>query len=223
LGGFAESAEATSISKLKLSINDGTKIILPNMKSKTIHIELPLWLRQLSIDDRNVYNTREDRMRFVIGLSMENVNRGTGGPFAAAVFDKGIGELIAAGVNLVTVCNLSVAHAEMVAIMQAQSMLGSFDLGGVGMPEYELVTSTAPCAMCLGAVPWSGVRAVICGARDEDARAVGFDEGSKRQDWVRELEVRGIEVVQDVLREEAAAVLRGYADRGGIVYNGRIG
>jgi len=193
------------------------------MKTKPIHIELPAWIERYLADAGDVYPTREERMALVIRLSMENVNRGTGGPFAAAVFDKNSGKLIAAGVNLVTVCNLSIAHAEMVALMQAQSILGGFDLGGAGMPECELVTSTAPCAMCLGAVPWSGVRAVVCGARDEDARAVGFDEGSKRQDWVRELEARGIEVVQDVLREKAAAVLRGYADRGGIVYNGRSG
>ena len=193
------------------------------MKSKAIRIELPQWLQQLAIDERELYSTREERMAFVVGLSRRNIENGTGGPFAAAVFDRGSGELIAAGVNMVTAVGLSVAHAEIVAIMQAQSILGGFDLGGAGMPECELVTSTAPCAMCLGAVPWSGVRAVICGARDEDARAVGFDEGSKRRDWAQELEVRGIEVVQDVLREEAAAVLRGYADRGGIVYNGSRG
>jgi len=190
------------------------------MKSKTIHIELPLWLQQLATDELKNYITREERMAFVVGLSRLNIENGTGGPFAAAVFNKNSGELIAAGVNMVTTVGLSVAHAEIVAIMQAQAVLGGFDLGGAGMPECELVTSTAPCAMCLGAAPWSGVRAVVCGARDEDARAVGFDEGSKRADWAQELEVRGIEVVQDVLREEAAAVLLEYADKGGIVYNG---
>ena len=190
------------------------------MKSKSILIELPQWLKQLTTDEGEIYHTREERMAFVVGLSRMNIEKGTGGPFAAAVFDMDNGALVAVGVNMVTAVGLSVAHAEIVALMQAQAALGGFDLGGAGMPKCELVTSTAPCAMCLGAVPWSGVRAVVCGARDEDARAVGFDEGSKRADWARELEVRGIEVVQDVLREEAAAVLRGYADRGGIVYNG---
>ena len=165
--------------------------------------------------------TREERMRFVVGLSRKNIEYGTGGPFAAAVFDVDSGRLIAASVNLVTNVGLSVAHAEIVALMQAQSILGNFDLGAPGMPRCELVSTTAPCAMCLGAVPWSGVRALVCGARDEDARAVGFDEGSKRADWVQELEMRGIEVVCDVLRENAAAVLRDYVNSGGMVYNGR--
>ena len=41
----------------------------------------------------------------------------------------------------------------------------------------EMVASTQPCAMCLGATPWSGIRRLVCGARDEDAEEIGFDEG----------------------------------------------
>ena len=153
------------------------------------------------VDAGDIYPTREERMAFVVGLARKNIENKTGGPFAAAVFDRSGGRLIAAGVNLVTTVGLSVAHAEIVAIMQAQLILGGFDLGGAGMPECELVSSTEPCAMCLGAVPWSGVRSLVCGATDGDARGVGFDEGSKRGDWARELEVRGIEVASGVLRE----------------------
>jgi tRNA(Arg) A34 adenosine deaminase TadA len=191
------------------------------MKSKSIQIDLPLWLQRHLLTARDVYPTREDRMAFVIGLARQNIQNATGGPFAAAIFDGDTGKLLAAGVNMVTTLGLSIAHAEIIAITQAHALLGSFDLGGPQMPRCELVTSTAPCAMCLGAIPWSGVRTVVCGARDEDAREVGFDEGSKRDDWVRELEIRGIEVVRDVLRDEAAAVLRDYAEGGGVVYNGR--
>jgi tRNA(Arg) A34 adenosine deaminase TadA len=191
------------------------------MKTKPIHIELPLWMERYLTDAGDIYPAREERMAFVVGLSRKNIEERTGGPFAAAVFDRGSGRLIAAGVNLVTTVGLSVAHAEIVAVMQAQSILGGFDLGGPGMPECELVSSTEPCAMCLGAVPWSGVRSLVCGATDGDARGVGFDEGSKREDWTRELEVRGIEVARCVLREAAAAVLRDYAAGGGAVYNGR--
>jgi tRNA(Arg) A34 adenosine deaminase TadA len=74
--------------------------------------------------------------------------------------------------------------------------------------------------MCLGALPWSGVARVVCGARDADARAVGFDEGDKPADWVEALQARGIEVLVDVEREAAAALLRDYVARGGLVYNG---
>jgi tRNA(Arg) A34 adenosine deaminase TadA len=116
-------------------------------------------------------------------------------------------------VNLVLSSGYSFAHAEMVAIMIAQQLVGDFDLGGEGQPSYELVASTEPCSMCFGAIPWSGVRHLVCGARLEDTEAVGFDEGTKPAEWVRALEERGITVERDVLRDEAASVLREYAER----------
>lgn len=74
--------------------------------------------------------------------------------------------------------------------------------------------------MCMGAIPWSGIPRLVCAAREDDALAVGFDEGAKPEQWRSELERRGITVVQDVRRDEAAAVLREYVDGGGEVYNG---
>ncbi len=75
--------------------------------------------------------------------------------------------------------------------------------------------------MCLGATPWSGVRRVVCAARDEDARTLGFDEGSKPPDWVGQLAARDIAVVRDIRREESTRILKDYVERGGPVYNGR--
>jgi hypothetical protein len=42
-------------------------------------------------------------------------------------------------------------------------------------------------------------------------------------DWVASLEQRGISVARDVCRDEAAAVLRYYAEKGGTIYNARQG
>lgn len=162
-------------------------------------------------------------MRFVIGLAEQNIAEGTGGPFAAAVFDAGTGKLVAAGVNLVTTLNCSIAHAEVLAVTLAQEREGTYDLGGAGMPVFELVASAEPCAMCLGAIPWSGIRHLVCGAAGEDVAAIGFDEGAKPAGWQRELEVRGITVMREVCRNEAVAVLRRYAEQGGIIYNARRG
>jgi len=39
--------------------------------------------------------------------------------------------------------------------------------------------------------------------------------------WIEELEKRGISVINDVLRSEAASVLKCYRDSGGSIYNGR--
>ncbi|MBA2693671.1 MAG: nucleoside deaminase [Rubrobacter sp.] len=188
-----------------------------------VNFELPGWIEEVVGDPERVYPTAEDRMRLAVELSRMNVEHGTGGPFGSAVFDLETKRLVAPGVNLVTTAGCSIAHAEMVAIMFAQRAIGSFDLGGPDQPMRELVASTEPCAMCFGATPWSGVRRLVCGARDEDARAIGFDEGPKLPDWKAALEERGIEVFRDVLRDEAASVLRHYAESGGVIYNSREG
>jgi tRNA(Arg) A34 adenosine deaminase TadA len=191
------------------------------LKFPGVTLRLPEWIEELVSGDE-FYPTTGDRMRLAVELSRQNVERGTGGPFGAAVFELESGRLIAPGVNLVVGSGCSVFHAEMVAIMVAQRVVGDFDLDAGGS-LYELVASTEPCAMCLGAVPWSGVRSLLCGARGEDAEEIGFDEGTKPPDWVGALEKRGITVVRDVLREEAVSVLRDYARHGGEIYNPRQG
>jgi tRNA(Arg) A34 adenosine deaminase TadA len=194
-----------------------------SLPQTVITLSLPLWLERALPPPDTAFPAEEDRMRLVIGLAEQNIAAGTGGPFAAAVFDGGTGRIIAAGVNLVTSLNSSVAHAEIIAIMLAQQRAGTYDLGGGGLPPLELATSAEPCAMCLGAISWSGVRRLVCGASGEDVTGIGFDEGAKPAAWQRELEARGIAVVRNVCRSEAAAVLRRYVERGGIIYNARQG
>ena len=191
------------------------------MRFPEVSLRLPGWVEEMVED--SVYPTVEDRMRLAVELSRENARRGTGGPFGAAVFESVSGRLIAAGVNLVVGSGNSVAHAETVALMVAQRVTGDFDLGAPGRPTCELFASTEPCLMCLGATIWSGVRTLVCAARDEDAAAIGFDEGPKPFMWHERLEERGISVRRDVLRQEAAEVLRDYASAGGEIYNARGG
>ena len=188
-----------------------------------LEIRLPDWVSPLLVQEGRCFETREARMALAIRLASINTERETGGPFGAAVFEIGSGKLVSAGVNVVVPSHCSIAHAEMVAISLAQQALATNDLGGGGGDGFELVSSAEPCAMCLGAIPWSGVRSVVCGARDEDVRAVGFDEGSKPTAWPSQLEERGISIVRDVLRDEAAEVLREYLRNDRPIYNGRGG
>ena len=182
-----------------------------------LRLALPEWAAEFAAGTGPKASV-EERMRLAIELSRRNACRG-GGPFGAAVFDVQSGALISVGVNLVTACNCSAAHAEVVALSLAQARLGSYDLSAAGSRRCELVSSTEPCAMCLGAVPWSGVARLVCGARDEDARAIGFDEGAKPADWIEAFARRGIVVVRDVLRAEATEVLSDYAADGGVIYS----
>lgn len=185
-----------------------------------IEFELPDWLMEFSRRYTATFSS-DVKMRFVIRAAKENVDKQTGGPFAAGIFNQTTGDLVSLGVNLVTTQGMSMLHAEMVAIALAQQKLGSYDLGSEGLAKHELVTSTEPCAMCFGAIPWSGVTRVIAGAKDQDARAIGFDEGPKPDDWAATLASRGIEVVEGVERDAAANVLRHYKQTCGHIYNSR--
>lgn len=190
-------------------------------RSSASPFRLPQWAIHLARSQHNPFLTKESRMRLVIALASTNVAKGTGGPFGAAVFECRTGQLVGIGVNVIESTNCSHAHAEMVAIAAAQQAVGNFDLGAEGMPKHELVTSCEPCAMCYGAIPWSGVRRVLCGARASDAEAIGFDEGAKPKHWVAELNKRGISVVRDLCRTQAVSVLQRYKAGGGRIYGTR--
>mgnify|MGYP001815179281 CR=1 FL=1 len=181
-------------------------------------MQLPAWLDEFVDDWADPLETVEQRMHLAVTLAAENVKHHTGGPFGAIVVEDDTNRLLSVGVNLVTSVELSLAHAEMVALSLAQSAIGNWNLGATG--GAQLVTSCEPCAMCFGAVPWSGVSSIIWGAGKEDAEEAGFDEGDKPSDWVESLERRGIRTRGGVLHQEARAVLLRYARRdGAIIYH----
>ncbi len=182
-------------------------------------VSLPAWVAE-SVDFTNPYETDEARMRLAIQLARENVERGTGGPFGAAVFERDTGQLISVGVNSVVRLNNCTLHAEMVAFQLAQKRVASYTLGAEGHPAHVLFTSAEPCAMCLGATLWSGVCRVVIAASREDALAIGFDEGPVFAESFAYLRARGVEIVEGVLRAEGRAVLERYREIGGPLYNG---
>jgi tRNA(Arg) A34 adenosine deaminase TadA len=186
---------------------------------QSLQISYPAWVSDV-VDWEGAYAGDEARMRLAIAVSRENVVRGTGGPFGAAVFEEASGRLVAVGMNLVVPLNNSTLHAEMVAFMMAEHRLGSFTLGAEGMPVHVLATSCEPCAMCLGATLWSGVKRVITGATREDALTIKFEEGPVFASSYRYLRARGISFTRAVLREEARAVLELYMKSAGVIYNG---
>jgi tRNA(Arg) A34 adenosine deaminase TadA len=164
--------------------------------------------------------TEEARMRLAIRLARENVERGTGGPFGAVIAERDTGRLVSVGVNSVVRLHNCTLHAEMVAFMLAQARLGTFTCGAPGLPAYELATSCDPCAMCLGATLWSGVKYVRCGATRDDAMLLRFEEGPVFASSWAYLRRRGVDVRHGLLREEAVAVFDLYRARGGAIYNG---
>ena len=188
------------------------------MPQIAVHVEYPAWVNE-TVDWERTYASDDERMRLAIALSLENVERETGGPFGAAIFESGSGKLVAVGMNSVVRLNNCTLHGEMVAFMMAQQRLGSFTLAAPGLPTHELFTSCEPCAMCIGASLWSGVRRIVYGAGREDALRLNFEEGPVFPSSYKYLEDRGITIVRDVLRSEARAVLERYRAKSGKIYN----
>jgi tRNA(Arg) A34 adenosine deaminase TadA len=187
-------------------------------------LSLPDWAVEENRRLPAVLPTLEERMAEVIRFSRLNFERGTGGPFAAGIFERDTGKPVVIGVNRVVASNCSSAHAEVMTLSVAQKLIGTYDLGGKGMPVYQMVVNWRPCVMCFGAVLWSGVRSLaIAGSGPELEAITGFDEGPIHPEWERELAKRGIELINNVLTAEAVAVYRDFAASGALVYNARQG
>ncbi len=189
-----------------------------------IILDLPDWVPAELLQLPEFLPDLEARMAAVLRFARLNTKNQTGGPFAAGVFEHDSGRLIVIGVNRVVPLSCSSAHAEIMALSLAQQRLGVYDLGGPGMPAHQLVVNWSPCAMCFGAVLWSGIRSLVVAGADSEMEAItGFDEGPMPEQWRKELAKRGIELVEGMLREEALADFRTFAASNPIVYNGRQG
>lgn len=182
-----------------------------------VTVTLPDWVDTVVHWDQP-YQDDQAKMALAIELSRQNVLQGTGGPFGTAIFDRATNLLMGVGVNRVVPLSNSTLHGETVAIMQAEQALGHFSLATE--QGRELFTSCEPCAMCLGAVLWSGVNRLVCAAVAADARAIGFDEGPVFAESYQYLQNAGIEVVRGFMQPDAKAVLDDYASSGGRIYNG---
>lgn len=181
----------------------------------TIQLSQPDWLGDWM---RRPDPPDDDRARLaeVLALAGEHVEYDGGGPFAAAVYRLDTGERVSAAVNTTIASHCAAAHAELQALSLAQQHIGSHTLEAT---PCVLVSSSAPCTMCLGAIAWSGVRRLVFSTPRQDVEAIGFDEGPATPRWRHELLLRGIEVRGPLLRRQGQTILRRYRERGGPVYN----
>lgn len=172
-------------------------------------IRLPDWLAAIPVPGAPASD--ETCMRLAVALAHGNVANGTGGPFGACLRADQSGEVISAGVNLALNSGNPVLHAETVAIAMAGARLR--EAGPI-----TLFTSCEPCIMCLGAAHWAEISRVVSAASRRDAEAVGFSEGAGTPQLRGQMSARGVIFTDGLLREEASAVLKLYAERGGVIY-----
>ena len=124
-------------------------------------------------------------------------------PIGAVVLDAS-GSVIGEGRNQREYLADPTAHAEVLALRDAASRIGSWRLDGC-----TLVVTLEPCTMCAGAVVLSRVERLVFGAWNEEMGAVGTLWDVVRD---RRLNHRP-EVVAGVRSGECAAVLREFFDR----------
>ncbi|MBE9376121.1 nucleoside deaminase [Saccharopolyspora sp. HNM0983] len=117
---------------------------------------------------RSAVQQEQEFMRLAVRLAEKSVAEG-GGPFAALVVRGD--EVVATGINRVTLDTDPTAHAEVSAIRAACRELGEFELAGA-----VLVSSCEPCPMCRAAAMWARLDRVLYGADRHDAAAAGFDD-----------------------------------------------
>jgi len=184
-----------------------------------LRVAQPAWLADF-LRARAAPGDDRGRLDEVIALAGENVRRRSGGPFAAAVYDESSGARLAAAVNVVLAAHCSLAHAETLALALAQQSAGCWSLAG---RRCVLVSSAEPCAMCLGALCWSGVTRLLFAAARADVERIGFDEGPRPAHWRTALRQRGITVAGPCRRAAARRVLDDYAAGSGPIYNAAAG
>ncbi len=189
----------------------------PPAPKSTFRVAMPDWLAGACCAHPPPDSNNRTRMAWLLDILDRHIDKKSGGPFAAAVFLEDTPEPLAVAVNVVVPQCCSLAHAEMGALALAQQRIGCHDLRRAGV--CWLFTSCEPCAMCLGAIPWAGIRRLCYAATTDDAQAIGFDEGARPPMWQEELRRRnGISVSPGVLRARARALMQRYAEEGGGTY-----
>jgi tRNA(adenine34) deaminase len=111
------------------------------------------------------------------------------------------GKIIARAHNQVELLKDATAHAEMLALTQAEAAVGDWRL-----TDCDLYVTKEPCAMCAGAIVHTRVKRVIFGCADPVAGAAGS--------VINLLQMPGFnhrcDIAVGVLENECAAILRDF-------------
>ncbi|MGI6394612.1 MAG: tRNA adenosine(34) deaminase TadA [bacterium] len=117
---------------------------------------------------------------------------------ALVVFEN---RVIGKGYNRRESTNSPLSHAEVEAILEASSNLGSWRL-----EECELYVTLEPCIMCSGAILQSRIKKVVFGPRDPKAGAVRSLYNLLEDNRLN----HRVEVVEGVLAQECSLLLSSF-------------
>ena len=110
-------------------------------------------------------------------------------------------KIIARAYNQVELLKDATAHAEMLALTQAEAAVGDWRL-----TDCDLYVTKEPCVMCAGALVHTRIRRVIFGCADPAAGAAGSVINLLQMPtWNHRCDI-----ASGVLASECAAILRGF-------------
>lgn len=144
-------------------------------------------------------NNDESYMRLAIELSKKDKY-----PYGAVIVRDG--KIIGRSDAGVPIAGTAISHAELRAIEDAMDKMGGHLCaeGGHGATIYS---SCEPCAMCMGAILYTGISRLVYGATLEDSAECVNDILASSEDVADACHNRTIEIVPEVLRSEAKQVL----------------
>jgi tRNA(adenine34) deaminase len=111
------------------------------------------------------------------------------------------GKIIARAHNQVELLKDATAHAEMLALTQAEAAVGDWRL-----TDCDLYVSKEPCAMCAGALVHTRIRRVVFGCADPVAGAAGSVINLLAMPTLN----HQCEITSGVLENECARILRDF-------------
>lgn len=124
-------------------------------------------------------------LRRAVALAEEHSANGLNGPFGA-VITRG-GKMVGEGWNQVISAGDPTAHAEIVAIRRACSLLQTWDLSGC-----VIHSSCEPCPMCLSAIYWARLDRIVFASSRHEAAGAGFQDAFLYEELGREMNLRRI-------------------------------
>ena len=120
-------------------------------------------------------------------------------PVGAVVVREG--RIIARAYNQIELLKDATAHAEMLAVTQAEAAVGDWRLS-----DCDLYVTKEPCPMCAGALVHVRMRRVIFGCEDERGGAAGGIVNLLQMPTLN----HHCEITSGVLRDECGALLKSF-------------
>jgi tRNA(adenine34) deaminase len=111
------------------------------------------------------------------------------------------GKIIGRAYNQVELLKDATAHAEMLALTQAEAAVGDWRL-----TDCDLYVTKEPCAMCAGAIVHVRLRRLIFGCADPRAGAAGSVMNLLQLPSLN----HRCDIASGVLQDECAAILQGF-------------